>query len=553
MTSASTRVLLVEDNAADARLLRELLGEIPKQPFDVTTASTLKQALAELTAHDVVLLDLSLPDAHGVETITRVVEVHGAPPVIVLTGNTDDEVALQAVSLGADDYLLKSEVSPSLVARTILYALERRRGIETAQQMLALEIARAESERSAARAKLLGDLSAAFASTLSVEQVARAAAEHVTTTLAAYCSIDSYTESGTFELLAARPEGGDGLGKWLERVPALSRHRQASERHRAARESCVVELHDLRPHTDDVDTTVTPVPEDLGARSGLLLPLVARERVLGLFTLVFPKGTVLDDEQRALATEVARRTAVAVDNAMLYRATERALRTRDEMLAVVSHDLRNPLSVMTLTLRAVQRSTELGVAPRQELVSRGLRAVTRMDRLINDLLDVTCMEAGKFSISKAPLELDGLLREAVEQNVALASDRGLKLQAHIDCSTQICGDRDRLTQVVTNLIGNAIKFTPSGGTISVACVETDRQHRVTVADTGPGIPEDALPHVFDRYYRSGAKKGVGLGLAIAKGIVEAHGGAIGVDSEAGKGARFWFTLPRNSDHGEAVA
>jgi signal transduction histidine kinase len=177
-----------------------------------------------------------------------------------------------------------------------------------------------------------------------------------------------------------------------------------------------------------------------------------------------------------------------------------------------------------------------------------------MERLINDLLDVARIDAGTFAVDKTPTDLPALLRDAVEQHSPLASEKAIRLHVVAPEGLEIEVDRHRLMQVMANLVGNAIKFTPEGGAITVSCARGDFAARVVVADSGPGIPVESLPHVFDRFYQSDARSGgAGLGLTIAKGIIVAHGGNIGVDSQPGQGARFWFDLPASPHAAEAAA
>ena len=199
-----TRVLLVEDNAGDARLLQEYLAEVPDQPFAVTVAGSLREAVAAVEGQHAVLLDLSLPDAHGIDTVSRMAEVAEGAPIIVLTGNTDQDMALRAVALGADDYLLKSEITPSLIARTILYAVERRR---RARQMTALEVSRAESEVSARQARFLADLSSAFAIALDVDDVIQSLIKVAVPELGDYCGIDLVGGDQRLRRAAVRVDG----------------------------------------------------------------------------------------------------------------------------------------------------------------------------------------------------------------------------------------------------------------------------------------------------------------------------------------------------------
>jgi len=174
------------------------------------------------------------------------------------------------------------------------------------------------------------------------------------------------------------------------------------------------------------------------------------------------------------------------------------------------------------------------------------RAAHRANRLISDLLDVAKIQAGGMAVEPAPIDVPSLVQEAVDAATPLASAKQLHVDRVISTEfRQVCADRDRVLQVFGNLLGNAIKFTPSGGQITITADAEETQAHFCVSDTGPGIPPEHVPHVFDRYWqaKSTAKLGTGLGLSIAKGIVEAHRGRIWVESEPGKGASFNFTLP----------
>lgn len=223
---------------------------------------------------------------------------------------------------------------------------------------------------------------------------------------------------------------------------------------------------------------------------------------------------------------------------------KRAIRTRDDILATVSHDLRNPLGNILLSAELLEE----GVAADPALVESIRRAAHGMSTLIRDLLDITAVEGGELSIHRRPVQLSQLIAEAVAQQRALAKQKNvvLHLQPIERDVTTLC-DRDRILQVFANLIGNALKFTPERGTITVAHGVVDGEVKLTVADTGPGIPEDVRPRVFDRFWRDrqSTNAGTGLGLAICKGIIEQHGGRIWVADRQGEGegALFVFTLP----------
>ncbi len=537
--SLQTRVLLVEDNPGDARLLQEYLSEVPQQPFAVAQVGSLREAVAAVRGQDAVLLDLSLPDAHGLDTVGRMAAVADGAPIIVLTGNTDQDMALRAMSLGADDYLLKSEITPSLIARTILYSVERRR---RARQVVALEISRAESERNARQAHFLADLSSAFAAALDVDDVVQSLMKAAVPELGDYCGVDLVGGDQRLRRAAVRADGSRSAADAL----AASAPTEVFPSFQAVQGRQTVEIADVPAHIAglDVEPAHRRAVLSLNIASALVLPLLAHDRVLGALTVGLRRGRTLDVPARGLAEEVARRTALALDNAMLYRAMKRALRARDEMLAIVSHDLRNPLLIFGLTLQSVRRSLDTGRTPSAETLAKGTRAIARMERLINDLLDVARIDAGTFVVDKTATDLAALLRDAVEQHLPLATEKDIRLQVSAPADLTIDADRHRLMQVMANLIGNAIKFTPEGGAVSVSCGPGNFGARVVVADSGPGIGADSLPHVFDRFYQTDTRSGgAGLGLTIAKGIVDAHGGTIGVDSAPGQGARFWFELP----------
>jgi signal transduction histidine kinase len=245
------------------------------------------------------------------------------------------------------------------------------------------------------------------------------------------------------------------------------------------------------------------------------------------------------------ASHFAARAAMALDNSRLYEKAQRAVHTRDNVLAVVSHDLRSPLNAILLQASSLLRAPLEDRRVKGRKSSETIRsAAKRMDRMIGDLLDAASIDANRLSLDIAPQPIGPIVRDSIE---ALDGTAGVTLR--LDWKTAeditVACDRGRIVQVLGNLLGNAIKFTPTGGGITVRLETRGHEILLAVEDSGPGIPRKQFPHLFERFWQDQktAHKGTGLGLAISKGIVEAHGGRIWVESEVGQGTTFFFTLP----------
>ncbi|HEV2130042.1 MAG TPA: HAMP domain-containing sensor histidine kinase [Longimicrobiaceae bacterium] len=245
----------------------------------------------------------------------------------------------------------------------------------------------------------------------------------------------------------------------------------------------------------------------------------------------------LVEAQRKLSREKDR-LARALEEA------QAAVRSRDDVLAVVSHDLRNPVS--TITMAAGLLELPIPQQKKAEQIAIIKRAAAGMNHLIADLLDVSAIESGRFRIELEPLSLPPVMEESCRMLEEQAAQKGQRLECSISAEVpEVLGDRDRILQVLSNLMGNAIKFTPEGGAITVRTESGAGEVIVSVQDTGRGIAEADLPHVFDRFWHTSQRRrgGAGLGLAIVKGIIEAHGGRIWVESTLGRGSTFSFALP----------
>jgi chemotaxis family two-component system sensor kinase Cph1 len=246
------------------------------------------------------------------------------------------------------------------------------------------------------------------------------------------------------------------------------------------------------------------------------------------------------------AAENLRRRAIEADLSNQVARAEQAILLRDELIAVVSHDLKSPLEVIAMAVPLLQRH----IADDQRAattVARVQRAVDRMNALIHDLLDLAKIESGRFDVRLVPCAINQLVTDTLSLVAPLAESKGLSLTWTGDGEVWVNADPERVFQVLSNLVGNAIKFTPAGGTIIIRIEHVSGAVRVGVRDTGPGIPAVELAHIFDRYWqaRRARTAGSGLGLYIAKGIVEAHGKRLWVQSTHGEGATFYFELPEH--------
>jgi signal transduction histidine kinase len=221
------------------------------------------------------------------------------------------------------------------------------------------------------------------------------------------------------------------------------------------------------------------------------------------------------------------------------------MQMRDRMVGIVAHDLRNPVNAIALATAALRGTlTDEQRARQLDIIQR---TVGSMDRLIRDLLDVTRMESGQFAIQRAPIQIERLLRETLE----LFESEALRRKISLSCDPlpempALMGDYDRLAQVLSNVLGNALKFTPPGGSVKITVNRSEPYLLFSVQDTGPGVRAEELPFLFNRLWQStktAHSEGAGLGLNIAKGIVEAHGGQMWADCPPGSGLRVSWNIP----------
>jgi PAS domain S-box-containing protein len=294
----------------------------------------------------------------------------------------------------------------------------------------------------------------------------------------------------------------------------------------------------------------------IGARALLYVPLISRDQRLGVLTLAsVDEGRRYSVGDLTFATDLASRIAAAVDNDALYRSTAVAVRAREDVLSFVAHDLRGLLNGIQLTVQLM-----LGRAPGKERrrgwkqLERVQRVIEQMNNMIDDIQEVTDLDAGQIALDLADLTVDDLLIQARDTFGPAAAEKGVELQARLSSEpVLIRGDATRVMRVLGNLVGNAIKFTPEEGVVTLSTSVANRHVLFSVRDTGIGVAAEQVPKLFERYWQAdeSAHKGRGLGLFIAKRLVEVQGGTIWVESQAGAGTTMFFTLPRSipAEHG----
>jgi signal transduction histidine kinase/CheY-like chemotaxis protein len=289
---------------------------------------------------------------------------------------------------------------------------------------------------------------------------------------------------------------------------------------------------------------------DLEPRSIMAVPLHVRERLIGVCVLVSSNpARRYRATDLSLARKMADQSALAIENAQLYQVARYAIQDRDDVMAIVSHDLTNPLNAIRLSVELLLRALPPGERGKErkhlEVINR---SSARLEQLIKSLRDASMIETGQFTVEPKPEDVPSLVTEATAMLEPQAERQGLKVDVELadDLPTIPC-DRMRVLQVLGNLVGNAIKFTESGGRIRIAVRSSEEAVCFSVSDTGAGIPDHQMPHIFERYWKGKERRknvqGTGLGLYIAKAIVESHGGTIWAESKVGEGTSFFFTLP----------
>jgi signal transduction histidine kinase/DNA-binding NarL/FixJ family response regulator len=525
-------ILMVDDEEANLDLLEGFLATEGYNSLVRTCDSRQAVSLFESHAPDLVLLDLHMPSLDGFAVLREIRERTPADvylPVLVLTADSTPAARERALSGGARDFLTKPLDATEVLLR--VHNLLETRLLHQWQREARVR-AEAAERRSALLAQASHLLGASLDSTTTLSHFAR-------------LLVPAYADACTVLL----PDGE----RW---APAgiVHLHDPVETACRAILDGAG--LLSLASSVLSGEHAVEIPGESLGLESGmawvLIAPLRIKGRAIGGLVLIRCNDRGFSTDDVRLAEELATRAAMAVENARLFAETELANRARDRMLSVVAHDLRNPLTVVSMYAEMLLSLSPEGEEDYQKKAARSISQTSaRMQRLIEDLVDVSRLRGGTFRVDRCEHGVVGLLEEAeaMLRPLAVSANVDLVLLRDSGADTSIEIDGARLLQVLSNLVGNSLKFTPEGGRIILAARGAPDRLHLSVEDTGCGIPADQLPHIFGAFWqaRDGDRRGIGLGLWISRAIVEAHGGRIWVESREGAGAAFHVSLPWRAD------
>lgn len=534
-------LLVIDDDAIDRMVIIRALRS-SERPVAVTEAEHYAGAMACLSARsfDLVLLDYHLPDSDGLSVVQAIRGMGLRIPIVMLTGQGDERVAVALLKAGATDYLTKGELTPERLLQTIGAALRLHAAERRAEAALheGIERLRFQSESS----QILG-------ASLDPLTVLANLARHVGARLADWCAIRLLAPDGGYETAGLYPDSA-GLPWCAAIVEQLGFGRPAAiDRSPIERGEALV----LPPLAEHGRASAEEMAWLAGGHVGSLAcaPIIGYGQTIGSITLVRrPERPTFSYAELVLIQDLAQRLAVALHNAQLYQQSVAALRLRDEFISLAAHELRTPLTGMLgyvqLLDRRLSRDYQL-----DERESRMLRTLVEQGVLLNEkvkrLLDLSQIKAGAFTLERRPLDLAAALSAVVALQRETLEDHTLDL-ALPEGPCYILGDPGRLDQAFEHLLQNAVKYSPGGGRIAVRATIFDQWAHVVVQDGGIGIPPEAIPQIFRRFYRAKnaddqAIGGIGLGLYIVNEIITLHGGVIEVQSTIGQGSSFTVRLP----------
>jgi signal transduction histidine kinase/DNA-binding response OmpR family regulator len=550
--------ILVVDDVPEKLIAVEAILEDLGQ--NIVSVGSGREALRRLLYQDfaLILLDVNMPEMDGFETAAMIRQRKKSEhtPIIFITGFSDETHVSRGYSLGAVDYILTPVVPEVLRAKVAVFVdLYRKTELvkRQAEQQVAIaheQAARASAEAATRRSAFLADASTILATSLDYDATLAHSARLPIPSLA--------------DISVLRMAGASRMGP--AQVACVDQHIEAAL-HSASACPLGSALEARSQHVMRTGKTERLAPPDLGAPAGeagagngappppkvaaaLVLPLVARGKVLGTLSLARTReGSAYAPLDVSLAEDLAGRIAIAVDNANLFRKVQEGDRRKDEFLATLSHELRNPIAAISNALQCLEVGAD---SPSMVDEARTIlkRQVQHVIRLVEDLLDVSRITRGKIRLRKETVELKSIVDRAVSGVRPLVAARGHDLAVSLPATAvHLRGDPTRLEQVIGNLLHNAVKYTEPGGRIELTAELEGEQVTIRVKDTGAGISDDLLPKIFDLFAQGDrtldhSQGGLGIGLTLVRSLVALHGGDVSATSRGpGLGSEFVVRLP----------
>lgn len=539
-SSDRIKLLLIEDNPGDARLIQEMLSRARGASFELRHVERLSDGLRLIADDrpDVILLDLTLPDSAGLETFARVHK--GAPhlPIIVLSGFAEEESAIRAVREGAQDYLVKGQVDRNLLVRSVRYAIERKRVEEALQRRDAV-------------LRALNNAAMQFLHTSDLERYIEEVLRELglaTDVSRVYISENRWSEGGTLLTSRRHEWTAPGIASQLDN-PALQ-NLNLMEAGLGRWEVTLGRNQMIYGTLREFSGREREFLQSLGLLSVAIVPVFVGDEWWGILGLedCRTERQWPDIELEGLMA-AAGILGAAIQKNRSEEAERRLAQMKDDFIATVSHELRTPLFALQGFLDLLRGEKVRDEKTRQEFLETAAQNAQRLARLVNDLLDITRLESGQIRLEPEPIELGGLISETLDSLASLAAAKQISLTWSLaEPTIEILADRNRLRQVLVNLVGNAVKFSEPHQTVTVTAGRVNGKVKISVIDRGPGIAPKDLPRLFSKFFQvenpfTRSAGGAGLGLYISKQIVEAHGGEIGVESKLGEGSTFFVILP----------
>ncbi len=538
------KILVVDDDLQSIDLITKQVLE--PQGYQIAVATEGGTALQHVISFSpaVIILSLNLHGLSGKDVLTALRSQGFDSPVIVIAPENGEAQALAAFRLGARDYLVRPLREAEIVAAVDRVVEDGRLRRERAQLQQQLQQANAELEQRVRDLTTLAGIGKAVTNLTDVGSLFNRLAE----------SALQVTSADMAWMLLAEESSGQLLLMATKNMPGRVQLRQPWDDGLAP-----LVMMSGEPLTVG-GTGILQMKIAQIAKSALVMPIKAREQTVGVLTVANKSPKPFTKQQAALLNAIADYASIAIVNVKLFQALEQrahamqqsyeelkaGVKQRGEVLSKISHELRSPVSQAKSAVDLI--TGETGITRMNERQRNQVRvAGDKLNVAMQFLDDLAILHDSSGAAPRAlkPVRLDEMARQSMANYQEIAQQQGVALLASIPASVIVPGDGQRLLRVFDCLIDNAIKFSPKGGEATVSIQREGSIAQITVADRGIGIPPEHLPHVFERFYQADPKAGgAGLGLALVKEIVEAHGGQVWVDSTPGQGSRFYFTLPK---------